>query len=174
MKEKIRIFKEIWSVPRYKALIKLSLYFIFFASIIIYTSIVSSKNNRSEKILSPLEQMSLKENYKFTINTLNISFTGAKNKNNIQINYNNQVNNYDLGHIDNIDFEYKEILEYLDLKKVYNLIKDKEFDSKTEFKNGTISLNYNLDNLKITTYEKNNNINKLEIEKINKYEIIFE
>ena len=174
MKEKIEIFKKIWSVPRYKALIKLSLYFIFFASIIIYSNVVSKRSNQNEKTLTPLEKMSLKENYNFTINTLDVSFTGNKTGNIIQINYNDKINSYDLEEIDNIDFKYKEILEYLDLKKIYNLIKDEEFDSKTEFKDGIISLNYKLDNLEITTYENNRNIIKLEIQKTNKYEIIFE
>ena len=99
---------------------------------------------------------------------------GNKTGNIIQINYNDKINSYDLEEIDNIDFKYKEILEYLDLKKIYNLIKDEEFDSKTEFKDGIISLNYKLDNLEITTYENNRNIIKLEIQKTNKYEIIFE
>lgn len=169
MKEKIEIFKSIWSVPRYRSLIILGIYILFFGSIIAYSKSISSNEPNSIETKTPLEQMALKQDYKFSISINDEIFEGSKNQNIVKIN----EEEIDLNNI-NTSFEYSEILKYLDLNYLYNLVKTEEIFSRTEYKDSSVSENYKLENEEITLYEKSNQIYQFEV-KINDkiYLIIF-
>jgi len=89
--EYIKKFKELWAIPRYRAIIKLSLYGIMFLLIIIMANISSSmnsSNNEKEETKSYTEIIKLYDldnaliNYNLKINDINYKLEG-KVQNNI-------------------------------------------------------------------------------------------
>jgi len=165
MKEKFEILKNIWSVPRYKALIELGLFFIFFLSIFIISKVPS--NNEPVVYKSPLEVFRDKNNYQFQIKINDEIIEGNFLNDKINLNYNNINYTCENQIVEPTNFPYIDYLIYIDTNYIYNLIANEEIYSKTEFNDGTISKVYKLDNLEITTYELNSQIKKIEINDTN-------
>lgn len=164
MKENVSKFKEIWSNPRYKSLIILGLYFLFFAVIIIYSKIASSSIISPDIELTALEKLKVKSDYQFSLKIDDQIIDGQVENDVLTFNYKDKKYTYENEIINPTDFEYQTILKYIYLNKIYDLINNQEIYSKTEFNDNTLSKTYKLDDMVISTYEKNNNIFKIEIE----------
>lgn len=65
----LKKFREYWGIPRYRALIKLGLYFVFFGLIFLYIQVMSmfSRNNVStEKDVDTLVKFKMMDNYEYS------------------------------------------------------------------------------------------------------------
>ncbi len=183
MKEKIEKFKELWAVPRYKAIIKLIMFFIFFAIIFLIMFIMSffAEEEPIEIKKSTIENFTSMENYEYTyeinyiINkeTLTKEIKGTKYdntntfkilsdkyyiENNIILNSNkeivNNINEYDL----------------IELEPINIVTKLNEIENKniTTYNDGKIKTEYNSDLYSITTYEEDNYIYEIDLDLTNK------
>lgn len=110
-KEKFNTFKTVWSVPRYRALIKLGLYFLMFALIITLTHMYStSPTQEPEKITKP-SQTSLSDIIMNTkLDNININYNIITNDTNYIINGEIR-DNILIGYIENNDLIKKIILK---------------------------------------------------------------
>lgn len=163
MKENISKFKEIWAIPRYRSLIILGLYFLFFAVIIIYSKLASSAVSSPTRELTALEKLKGKTTYEFSLKIYNQIIEGQVENELLTFNHNNKQYTYENGIVNPTDFQYQTILQYIFTNKIYELINNQEVYSKTEFNDDTLSKTYKLDNLVVSTYELKNNIFKIEI-----------
>lgn len=165
MKEKIEIFKIIWSNKRYRAIIELSIYILFFATIFIASKIIGSQN----KIV--IDNNDYQDKYPYYFNAIinSDAFSGTIYEDRIEIIYNN-ANYY---YADNITiselFPYSVILPYIDYYKV----KENELYSKTEYNNGLIEETYIINNYKIVITTNNGEISLIIDDNQNKYYIYY-
>lgn len=193
--------KLIWANRQYRSAIKLFLYLIFMATVLIMINMNTSQNiNNQVNIKTPLELFGDLDNYQYqTIINKNNELTVLDG------NYFNSENNFT---VNNIDYKYKDNQIYLKLTNevlttesvlfnVFNLtpttlqrmINKSEEVSKTNYKNGMIEINYelsvkdfskiyagqNINNdevIAITTRLENNNINRVSLNMINYLKII--
>lgn len=156
------IIKIIFENKRYRAILYLCLYFIFFAIIFLITSIPSNKKTYQSQNEVYIEDTSYNE-------MLNI------NNEKIYISVDNNIVKFSYDNIKYIEidstFKYSEIIPYLKKQYIYNLVKDKEYESKTIYKDGKESKMYLINNIEINIIEKekiieadikiNNNIYKI-------------
>lgn len=183
MKEKIEKFKELWAVPRYKAIIKLIMFFIFFAIIFLIMFIMSffAEEEPIEIKKSTIENFTSMENYEYTyeinyiINkeTLTKEIKGTKYdntntfkilsdkyyiENNIILNSNKEI-------VTNIN-EY----DLIELEPINIVTKLNEIENKniTTYNDGKIKTEYNSDLYSITTYEEDNYIYEIDLDLTNK------
>lgn len=156
MKEFISKLKELWKDPKGHAFLVLGGYAIFFGMFFLYI-FVASKNVEEEPIyLNALQKLNQMNDYNYRLEVNEEIITGhILNDTNTFI-YDNQEYTYtsDIKPV----FEYQEIIEYTNAKIIYNLIENLEFESKTEYKDGSISKMYKLENIELTTYESNDEI----------------
>lgn len=155
MKEKIKVFKTIWSNPIYKTLIFFGFYFVFF--LVIYLMSVGYSSNSKVVIKKSNEDKKINfynlNNYDFTININNENINGSFNDNIITLTYQNINYTYENDIITPDDFLYLDILPFLNNKNLYNLLNDKKYYSKTEYQNGTLLKEYHIDDMVISTLE---------------------
>lgn len=150
----VQKFLELWEVPRYRALIKLGLYIIFF--IFVITLIRTQDNNISK---NPVTKINIMENFK---NMNNYQYKAIIN-NEGEETFVSRVNsgkeliiyNSDTYYFDGIKI-YKKIDSYQEFKDIIfdfdiwrfnplfitNLIDNGEFNAKTEYQDDTISNEY--------------------------------
>lgn len=150
----VQKFLELWDVPRYRALIKLGLYIIFF--IFVITLIKTQDNNISK---NPVTKINVMENFK---NMNNYQYKVIIN-NEVEETFISRVNNgkelilynSDTYYFDGIKM-YKKIDSYQEFKDIIfdfdiwrfnplfitNLIDKGEFNAKTEYQDDTISNEY--------------------------------
>lgn len=166
LKKNYHKFKELWSIPRYRAVIKLSLYGIMFAIIIamanLYESIEPNKDNESKKSYAEivkstdLNNIDIKYNININNNTYIIEGEIKKgvligyieaNSNIKKIKLNNDtiynvVNNYE-----NIDAELNAILikEFLLPQKIIDLVTNQTafIEKQENIAKYTYNINYN-------------------------------
>ena len=80
-----------------------------------------------------------------------------------------------LYHEDKNNFIYPEILPYIDSSKIYEKLKNQTPYSKTEYEDSRVSKDYQLENEKIITVEKENKIYQVTIILSNlEFKIIYE
>ena len=151
MNNYIDIFKTIWKNKRYRALIILSLYIIFFAVVILIAK-MSPKVNTS----SSLDNFENKQIFDFQITVDDQTIVGNFNNNRIAFIYQGITYNYINQKLDNENFEYKEILDYVSHQKIKDIISSKETTmySETRYNDGTYGKTYKNNNLELTTYQK--------------------
>ena len=182
MKEKIKnahsVFKKLWKVPRYKALIKLGLYFVFF---LVFGSIFML--NRVPK--KPKEEVTInKSSYEFSFSINDNVITGKRGKN-ISFVYNDINYTLEDGNIicdlDDCNIEFKYIFDFFLLDKIEEYITKGELISKTEYTSGDIEYKYSIKDDKIMEYYnseddfeiiKNNNKYTINLEKYNIFDKI--
>lgn len=169
MKEKIEILKKYWNNPRSHALIVLGFYFIFFAVFIIFSSSLSKRNVETKK------QIIEKDEYEFTLYINEEKITGEKSDDKIIFVYNNYLYKYENDLVEPDNFEYEEILRYLDIDNVKELEKTRERYSKTEFNDNTINEVYKISDSELTVAKKENKIIELILKtNENEYKIVYE
>lgn len=173
MKDFISKLKELWKDPKGHAFLILGGYAIFFGMFFLYI-FVASKNVEEKPIyLNALQKLNQMNDYDYRLEINDEIITGhILDDNNIFI-YKAQEYTYnsDIKPV----FEYQEIIKYTDTKIIYNLIEKVEFESKTEYKDGSISKMYKLEELEITTYELNDEIYEVDIIlSDNSFKIIYE
>ena len=151
----IDIFKTIWENPRYKALFILSLYLIFFTGIILFYKMSPSKEikQKVENTLTPLQEFKEKYDYDFKVEVDDKILVGHYSMNLITFDYNGINYSYENNVLTPSEFEYSDIIEYLDTSYIYDLIKDRDIYSKTEYSNNTKSTTYIVDDVEISLYE---------------------
>lgn len=183
MKEKIELFKKLWAVPRYKAIIKLILFFIFFAVIFLIMFIMSLFAEKEEIVIkkSTLENYTSMDNYEYTyeINyiigkeNLNKKIIGTKYNNKNEFKILNEKYYISDNNIYNSNNEIVSGLNEYDLLKLepnnivikLNEIVDKKV---TKYNDGKVKTEYNNDLYNIITYEENNNIYEIDLDLTNK------
>ena len=168
VQDAFKTFKEIWKVPKYKGLLQIGFWVIFFIFVFIFiktkqnvnTNTINNANNtaveeKNQDILSYIYNYQINDNE----NTINISGTYYKGID--LFNYNNNryyiKNNlyYNLEKV-NIPFDYN-VIEY-QYNNIMNLIKDKEYESKTEYKDKTTEYTYIIDSITYNNYFHKENI----------------
>jgi hypothetical protein len=164
MKEKIDLFKTIWSNKRYKAIIELSIYILFFIIIIIVSKVMGT-GSEIKKTQNTLEDK-YPYYFKTTINEEEIIGTIYEDK--IEINYNDITYYYTNGIITPEQFTYPLILPYIDYYKV----KENELYSKTEYNDGLLEETYIINGQKIIITTKDETILTIE-DNQNKYYIYY-
>jgi len=179
MKEKINKIKELWKIPRYKALLKLVFFGIFFLFIYLFILIVSLVNGKTEIITkTTLENYNEMTSYEYTYNinyilnneTLQKKITGTK--------YNNEnifkilSNKYYIENNFIYDYNTKEVInnlnEYdllnLETNKISELINSSTDKNVTKYNDGKIKTEYKNENIILITYEENNYIYKIDLD----------
>ena len=152
IKEVVDKFKELWAVPLYRGLMRLGFWFLFFLVIfgglkingIIHHSNDVKEDQTAKKQISNIDSYLYNYQIITDMNTINISGTYYKgidafNLNNIR--YYIKDNKYYLVENKsevNVDLP---LIEY-QYNNIYNLIKDKQYESKTEYKDGSIEKKY--------------------------------
>jgi len=173
MKENIKKIKEIWSVPRYHALIELFLYLIFFVIVAIIIRSATSSNDVVYQ--SALDKFNNMRSFNYECN-ISKKVNNVTNTYNVigSLNYKNTFTylntNYEIidgsimkdGSISNIKLDFD--LFYITHTNLYTEINSNKLYSKTSFEDGTISKTYrifkNNKYIDITTYELNDLIFK--------------
>ena len=143
----IEIIKIIFQNKRYRACLYLFLYFIFFAIIFLITRTPS--NNNMDKKLTPIELFEQEKVYNETI-FINDDFLYISVDNNLITYTYNGIPYDELP----LDFKYSEILPYLKKEYIINKIKNIEYDSITNYKDGKEEKTYIIDEATISIIEK--------------------
>ncbi|MEG2322491.1 MAG: hypothetical protein RSB71_03320 [Bacilli bacterium] len=144
MKEVIAFIKKIWANKRYRSLVILGMYFIFFGLVFLY--IYTPKNN---VVLEPLDKFKNITSYSYEIS----------GKDNFKVLVDGQTvitynDNTYTTLPDNLNYD----LSLFEPISIYNLIKRGTLESTNYVEH---SNTYLVDNYKITTYEKNTLITKI-------------
>lgn len=184
MKEKFEKLKELWAIPRYKAIIKLILFIIFFALIYLIMFIATffgEKIDTTEEVKkTALENYVSMNSYEYTyeinyiLNKQNITkkIIGTKynDKNDFKIlndKYyikDNMIYNSSDEVVNNIN-EY-DLLE-LDPIKIVTKLGETTDKKVTKYNDGKIKTEYNSNLYNIITYEDDNYISEIELDLTN-------
>lgn len=144
--EIIKKIKELYKIPRFHALIKLGLYFLFF---LIFGSIFAfstSKNIVKDKNYDKYNfEIYIDDNKIEGIKNSDISFTYQDNK---YIINNNKIN----CELDNCDIEFMYIFDLFTPQLLDSYIKDLNYEYQTKYSDGLEEIKYIINNENIKTY----------------------
>ncbi len=144
---KLSKFKEIWSKPRYKALIKLGMYILFFSGLFLIAYISSAFNTTTNNNGKKNNSIDVIENfkYKYTIsikknnNIDKITYTGtettATNSGSVEYSYIDRVDNYIVDKVTNkiyINGVEQDKLYELDDESYFSLLSVKDKINKSK------------------------------------------
>ena len=146
------ILKFIFKNPRYRSILILVLYFLFFSVIILISKSNSDSRTIEEKI-DPIDEFKSKQNYQFKVEIDNDEFEGYYSDDKITFIYNDVDYVYENDELEPSEFIYSEILKYIDTSYIYEIIEKQEIYSKTEYNNSTTSTTYLIDDIEISIYE---------------------
>lgn len=173
MKQFILKLKELWKDPKGHAFLVLGGYAIFFGMFFLYIFVASKMSNNETSYVTELQKLNQMNDYDYRLEINDEIIIGhIVNDNNTFI-YNNQEYSYnnDIKPV----FEYQNIIEYTNSKIIYKLIENIEYESKTEYKDGSINKMYKLENMEITTFEINNEIYEVDIKLLDiSFKVIYE
>lgn len=197
-KERFKIFKklhEYWQIPRYRSLITLGLYLLFFATIILYANIMNGiSDNKEEKYIDPLTIFKNMNNYEYNYE-INISSDELSSYTISGIRYqeqdNFQIMNSNFYIRDNIIYSLDSTKDITDMIKIdlllirpnyiYEFLNRSTSKNKIEYQSGEEKVIYkvpvknfnvaflqsidesNIEEVEITTYEKNNQIYQIDL-----------
>ena len=196
--EYIQKFLELWNIPRYRSLIKLSIYFIFFL-VVIASINTSNTNHYVEPKVDVMEEYKKLTSYHYTAtikNEIVESYVGYTYNNKHLILFNEDNYYYE----DDLYKEYEDGYQKLDNALfdfdiwkftpsfISSLIQKGEFSSKTEYVDGStsntylvsgsdfISLYFNdvtnsSENISITIYKNEDKVKKVELDLTNIYNL---
>lgn len=191
MKETLDKLKELWKIPRYKALIQLGLYLLFFTITFgfMYLIGIISGNKETIAIKTPLENYKEMVNYEYTynikINNIDNNITGTKYNDKNEFKYlNNEyyINNklvYSKKTNEQIDKLINFDILFLDQNNLFDLMTNYSINNKKTVYNNNNSkteytISYNSNEINMTTYIEDNYINKITISFIDKTDINIE
>lgn len=200
IKENIYISKfiELWNVPRYRSLLMLGIYIIFFAIVIAAVDTNTQTNVDKISKVDILDEYSSMESYKYKAvieNEKIETLIGRVSGNKQMITFNEENYYYNNIYLYKQDNDlYKQLSEQIIDFEIWrmtpsfinSLIKRGKFDSKTEYSDGIIANTYlvsasdfvklyyvedteNYESIKITLYENKNNIVKAYLDLTNIY-----
>lgn len=165
IKEIFDWLKEAWKVPRYKGLMKLALWFIFFAILFLIVKygghkVDNSVYNGNSNTLEINEESNIKElnsySYNCQINDgVNIvDISGTYYNGTDEFDYNNthytlKDNKY---YADNQETTFNISMNEFQYNNIIALVKDKEVESKTEYKDGSLEKAYIIDALTYNSF----------------------
>ena len=196
--EYVQKFLELWNIPRYRSLIKLCIYFIFFL-VVIASINTSSTNHYVEPKVDVMEEYKKLTSYHYTAtikNEIVESYVGYTYNNKHLILFNEDNYYYE----DDLYKEYEDGYQKLDNALfdfdiwkftpsfISSLIQNGEFSSKTEYVDGStsdtylvsvsnfISLYFNdvtnsSENISITIYKNEDKVKKVELDLTNIYNL---
>ena len=149
MKEKISnykdTFKEYWAIPRYNALIKLGLYFLFFLIFGLMFALNTTPKQETKK--TPKKNPTI---YTYTINNNNIEYEIATNL----FKYNDNLYLVDDNEItceEECEFDIPYFILFTP-NKINRYLENSEPISKTEYKNGEIEYKYEIRDTLVNEY----------------------
>ena len=153
MKENFEVLKELWKIPRWHALLKMGLYFLFF---LVFGLIFFSKTTPKKNINNTTNTNTINiSNYSFKF-TINNEIIEGRKEQNIEFKYND--NDYSI--IDDIIFceledcslSFKYLFELFLPNRINNYIRNGKLLSKTEYVDGIMEYKYEIDNEDIKKY----------------------
>lgn len=175
IKEVFSNLHDIWKVPKYKGLIQLGFWILFFIFVAVFVRMKQSvsiqsntnNNNNNEEVEEKTTVTSYIYNYQINDNGNTLNISGTYYKGIDLFNFNNMryyiKDNQYYNALDNtsITFDYS-LIDY-QYNKIEELIKNREYESKTEYKDKTIEYTYIIDantynNYYNRQYESNGNI----------------
>lgn len=171
MEKYIDIFKKIWSHKKYQAIIKLCLYFIFIAIVIVYINSNNKKISEYQKKqvnTTPLSLLSKQNNYEYNIEVyendvlvVDISGIRKESKDKITINDTQFYLNNSIMYNENLEQIEELPISVIDFypENIYKMIQNKEYFDKRKYKDGKTETEYVIDETtKILTIENKENI----------------
>lgn len=164
------IIKTIWKNERYRSLFIMGLYFIFFLSIILIAKMApNSPKDYDKKAITNIDTI---EKYDFEVSVKDSKIIGSYDYSYIKFTYNDVTYEYSNEILLPTNFPYMDIIKFMDKNYVYSLIKDKDIYSTTKFSDDTKADTYLIDEIEITTYDKD--LSKIDV-KINDvtYKIVY-
>ena len=179
-KEYLEILKDLWKIPRWNALLKMGLYFIFF----IVFGLIFFRNSTTKKQVINDNTIKKTNNYEF-IYTINNEIIEGKKNSNITFTYNN--NSYTITKdsiicdLEDCNIKYIYLFEVFQPNRLNEYINNGEVISKTEYANGNIEYKYNINDEDVKNYfdsdlsfelSVNKNIFKLNLENYNIFDKI--
>ena len=196
--EYVKKIIELWHIPRYRSLLVLGIYIVFFMIVIALIDISKPVNLNDKPKVNVLDVYSSMESYKYKAiieNEKTETLTGKVYVSDQIINFNEENYYYNNIYLYKQDGEvYKKVSEkVLDFEIwrmtppiIRALVKKGKFDSKTEYSDGIIANTYlvsvsdfvklyyvedteNYESIKITLYENKNNILKVYLDLTNVY-----
>ncbi len=144
--------KELFKNDRYRSLIILGLYLIFFLFIILLAKLAPKSPIVEDN--KTIQKIDVNDKYDFEISVKDSKITGSYDYSFIKLIYNDTTYEYSNEIILPEDFPYMDILKFIDKKYVFDLIKDKDIYSTTEFSDNSKASTYLIDDVEITTYDK--------------------
>lgn len=188
---------EIWGNPRYRSLIILGLYAIFFTFVIMYIRSLNDNSLKSPKVIDIMEEYKNMDNYQYRATIKNTDtkvLIGKVDGSNQILNYNNKdyyiVNDKIYTKEDKYIELDEKFLEFdiwkIDPELVNKLLEKGEINSKTEFTDGISAKNYlvkisdfiklyfgeEIDDdrtINVTIYESSTQVTKVELDVTNVY-----
>ena len=155
MREYLNKFNKFRKDPKKKSISLLIIYGIFFIFVFVYISGTKPINNPNEinNIITSVSNYEYEIEFNINNEIININGTYLNNENKINIdnkynivdnviNYNNIIINTDL------------IINKFNYNSLDNFLKNYEYDSKTEYKDGNTKYEYNISNKDIANYLK--------------------
>lgn len=149
MNDYLDLFKKIWSNKRYRAIIIMSLYIIFFTVVLLFVKFAPRNNE-----VNYLETFKNKKTYRFQINYLDKTVVGEYRNGDMYLTDGEKLFEYKNNTLNDDSFEAKDVLMYIDHDKILEIMDKNEVYSETKYKDGTKSKTYQLDNTDIIIHEK--------------------
>ena len=170
MSKVINTIKIIWKNDRYKSIVIMSLYFIFFVVIVLIAKL--SPSTKPDLSNYNTSNISIVNEYDFEVSVKDTIIKGKYDYSYIKFDYNNKTYEYSNELLYPKDFPYVDIIPFMNKNYVFELIKGKNIYSTTKFSDDSQANTYLVDNIEITTYDKQ--LLKIDV-KINdlSYEIIY-
>ena len=152
MSKIFEVIKTIWKSDRYRSLVILGLYFIFFMVIIIIVKTAPEKKETLKE--TGISNIEISNTYDFEISVKDSIIKGTYDYSYIKFEYNNIIYEYSNEILLPSNFEYMDIIKFMNKNYVFDLIKDKDIYSTTKFSDNTLAKTYLVDDIEVTTYDK--------------------
>lgn len=148
MEKYIEVFKKLWNIPRWNALIKITLYLIFFAIMLLLLSLTST--NKKEKIKNEIDY----NNYEFIIKINNQEIKGLK-KDNIAFSYNDVNYIFEdelICDLDDCSIDFMYVFDLFSPKLIDDYMKKGNLLGKTKYTDGRIEYKYEINDENVKKY----------------------
>ena len=170
MSSVLKIIKDIWKNDRYRSLSILGFYLVFFLVIIIIAKMSPARSIKPS--LESISNLEVSNEYEFEIDVKDDVIRGKYSYSYINFMFNDKSYEYSNEILLPNEFEYEEIIPFMNKEHAYQLLKDKKVYSTTKFSDDTVAKTYLVDDIEITSYD--DKLTKIDV-KINDltYKIIY-